>query len=107
MKLQFTAPAEIDPVTGQPRRGEMHRERLQLRALDDSTLQPVPHKSTEAFNQPPNSYRREYLFVIRPLPETTELPLVTSWAAIGLQPATTHLVLPPTETIRKAIIPLA
>lgn len=32
--------------------------------------------------------------MIRPLPETTELPLVTSWAAIGLQPATTHLVLP-------------
>ena len=40
MELQFTAPAEIDSVSGRPRRGEMHRERLQLRALDDSTLSP-------------------------------------------------------------------
>lgn len=107
MKLQFTAPAEIDPVSGRPRPVKAHRERLELRALDESVAQPLPHRNNESINQVPDSYRREYLFVIRPLPGTTELCLVTAWPAIGLQPVTVHLVLPSPTAIHEAIIPLA
>lgn len=106
MRRQFQAPAEIDPETGERRRGEWVGERLQLRALEDSVLQPVPRRSTAGFHQQENTYRHEYFFEVSPLPDTTELPLVTAWPAIGLEPVTTYLELPPSEVLRAGIISL-
>ncbi|MFD4368687.1 hypothetical protein [Rhodococcus sp. NPDC058521] len=107
MKLEFTSPAEIDPANGRPHPTRVQGERLVLRTLDESVPQPLPHRSTEAFNQIPGSYRREYLFVIRPLPSVTELRLVTAWTNIGLHSTKSGLALPPLAKIREAIIPLA
>lgn len=106
MRSQFTAPAEIDAETGQPYRGELRREMMQLRALEDSRLQPVLYRSTEGFHQKPNSYRREYLYEISDLPHTTELPLVAAWPEIGLDPVTTYLEIPTAEVLQAAIISL-
>ncbi|QDC17410.1 hypothetical protein [Rhodococcus ruber] len=59
-----------------------------------------------AFHQQAGSYRREYLYEISPLPETTELPLITGWPALGLAPVTTHLELPAPAVLRAGIVPL-
>lgn len=106
MKNQFVAPAEHDPETGQPRRGEYPGEQLQLRALEDPALQPIRRRSTEGWHQHPGTYRREFLFEISPLPTSSNLPLVTSWEAIGLEPVTRRLTLPEPESLREAITPL-
>lgn len=106
MKSQFTAPAEIDPATGRPHRGELRQEMMQLRALEDSRLQPVLYRNTEGFHQRPDSYRREFLYEISDLPHTTELPLITAWPALGLGPVTAHLEIPTAEALRAAVVPL-
>ncbi len=49
MRRQFQAPAEIDPVTGERRRGEWVGERLQLRALEDSASSPSPVAALRGF----------------------------------------------------------
>lgn len=108
MEELFQAPAELDPVTGHPHRGRWTGEyrQLQVRALEDAVLQPVPRRSTQGFHQQAGSYRREYLYEISPLPETTELPLITAWPALGLAPVTTHLELPAPAVLRAGIVPL-
>lgn len=102
MEQLFQAPAELDPVTGEPRRGRWAGEgrQLQVRALDDAMLQPVPRRHTQGFHQQPDSYRREYLYEISPLPDVTELPLLTAWPALGLAPVTTYLELPAPAVLR-------
>lgn len=106
MKNQFVAPAEIHPETGQPRRGTYTGEQLQLRALEDPALQALRRRSSEGLNQHPDTYRREFLFEITPLPDSSELTLVVSWSAIGLEPVTSRLTLPEPEALRQAIQPL-
>ncbi|MCJ0906272.1 hypothetical protein [Rhodococcus sp. ARC_M6] len=72
---QYTAPASPDPESGRRRPGETHGRPLRLRALEDSVLQPIRHRDGQG-HQNSEMYQREYLFELKPLPDTEDLPLI-------------------------------
>ncbi|KXF54113.1 hypothetical protein AXA44_42000 [Rhodococcus sp. SC4] len=106
MRRQYTAPAVIDPETGKRRPGQVHGRPMRLRALEDSILQPVPRSDNRGWYDSQDLYQREYLYEVTGLPQTRNLPLVAEWPEVGLEPVTTHLVLPDPSELAGAIIPL-
>lgn len=106
IRRQYTAPAVIDSETGKRRPGKTHGRPMRLRALEDPVLQPVLRSDSQGWYDSPDLYQREYLFEISELPRTRDLPLIAQWPEVGLDPVTTHLLLPDPRELAAAIFAL-
>ena len=89
---QYSASAEIDPITGSRHPANDLGVGLRFDALDDSTAQPFQRKSTEGFGRDPERYEREFLFYTKELANSSRVQYRIAWPEVGL-PTTDVMVL--------------
>lgn len=101
---QYSASAEIDPITGSRHPANDLGVGLRFDALDDSTAQPFQRKSTEGFGRDPERYEREFLFYTKELANSSRVQYRIAWPEVGLPTTDVILTLPDVQVLRDNII---